>query len=158
MTRRWHSLSKRSIVLVDVCAELRAVLDPNVIVSALLAPSGTPAKVLRAWLDGDYELIVSPLLLAELIRVFDYPKLRSRISEIESQQFIELLKHQGEIVDDPDFSLPVHSSDPDDDYLISLAAATRSVVVCGDHHLLDLADRPPVHSPARFLELLFANR
>jgi len=78
---------------------LRAVLDPNVIVSALLAPSGTPAKVLRAWLDGDYELIASPLLIAELTRVFDYPKLRSRISETESRQFIELLKHQGEIVE-----------------------------------------------------------
>jgi len=113
--------------------------------------------VLRAWLDGDYELIASPLLLAELIRVFDYPKLRSRISETESQQFIELLKHQGQIVDDPDLSLPVHSSDPDDDYLIALATTTRSVVVSGDQHLLDLADRIPVHSPATFLELLIAD-
>lgn len=112
--------------------------------------------MLRAWLDGDYELIASPLLLAELTRVFDYPKLRSRISETESRQFIELLKHQGEIVEDPDLSLPVHSSDPDDDYLITLAATTRSVVVSGDHHLLDLADLLPVHSPAAFLELLIA--
>ena len=133
---------------------MRAVLDPNVIVSALLAPSGTPAKVLRAWLDGDYELIASPLLLAELTRVFDYPKLRSRISETESRQFIELLKHQGKIVEEPYLSLPVHSSDPDDDYLIALAAATRSVIVSGDHHLLDLADRLPIHSPAAFWKLL----
>jgi putative PIN family toxin of toxin-antitoxin system len=136
---------------------LRAVLDPNVIVSALLAPSGTPAKVLRAWLDGDYELIASPLLIAELTRVFDYPKLRSRISETESRQFIELLKHQGEIVEDAYLSLPVHSSDPDDDYLIALAATTRSVIVSGDHHLLDLADRLPVHSPAEFWKLLNAD-
>jgi putative PIN family toxin of toxin-antitoxin system len=150
-------VSKRSIVLVGVHAELRAVLDPNVIVSALLAPSGTPAKVLRAWLDGDYELIASPLLLAELIRVFDYPKLRSRISETESRQLIELLKHQGEIVADPDISLPVHSSDPDDDYLIALAASTRSVIVSGDHHLLNLANRLPVHSRAAFFELLLAD-
>jgi len=136
---------------------LRAVLDPNVIVSALLAPSGTPAKVLRAWLDGDYELIASPLLLAELTRVFDYPKLRSRISETESRQFIELLKHQGKIVEEPYLSLPVHSSDPDDDYLIALAAATRSVIVSGDHHLLDLADRLPIHSPAAFWKLLITD-
>jgi len=113
--------------------------------------------VLRAWLDGDYELIASPLLIAELTRVFDYPKLRSRISETESRQFIELLKHQGEIVEDPYLSLPVHSSDPDDDYLIALAAATRSVIVSGDHHLLDLADRLPVHSPAAFWKLLNAD-
>ncbi len=135
---------------------MRAVLDPNVIVSALLAPSGTPAKVLRAWFDGGYEIIVSPLLLAELTRVFDYPKLRLRISEAESRQFIDLVKHQGEIVDDPEISLSIRSSDPDDDYLIALAATTRSVIVSGDHHLLDLADRLPVHSPAAFLELLIA--
>lgn len=96
-------------------------------------------------------------MLAELARVFDYPKLRSRISESESRQFIELLKHQGEIVSDPEIPHPVHSSDPDDDYLIALAATTRSVIVSGDHHLLDLADRLPVHSPAAFLELLIAN-
>ena len=113
--------------------------------------------MLRAWLDGDYELIASPLLLAELTRIFDYPKLRSRISETESRQLIELLQHQGEIVNDPDLSLRIHSSDPDDDYLIALATATRSVIVSGDHHLLDLADRLPVHSPAAFLELLIAN-
>jgi len=89
-------------------------------------------------------------LLAAQTRVFDYPKLRSRISETESRQFIELLKHQGEIVDDPDLSLPVHPSVPDDDFLIALAATTRSVIVSGDHHFLDLADRLPVHSPPRF--------
>ncbi|MBW4079448.1 MAG: putative toxin-antitoxin system toxin component, PIN family [Acidobacteria bacterium] len=137
---------------------MRAVLDPNVIVSALLAPSGTPAKVLRAWLDGDYELIASPLLLEELTRVFNDPKIRSRISEAESRQFIDLLNHEGGIVDDPDLSLSVHSSDPDDDYLIALAATTRSVVVSGDHHLLDLAGQLPVHSPAAFLRLLTAER
>jgi putative PIN family toxin of toxin-antitoxin system len=136
---------------------LRVVLDPNVIVAALLAPTGTPAKVLRAWLDGHYELIASPLLLAELTRVFDYPKLRSRISETESRQFIELLKHQGEIVDDPDVTIPIQSSDPDDDYLIALAETTRSVVVSGDHHLLDLADHLPIHSPAAFCKLLIAD-
>jgi len=129
MTRQWLSPSKHSIVLVEVRAELRAVLDPNVIVSALLAPSGTPANVLRAWLDGDYELIASPLLLEELTRVFNYPKLRSLISETESRQFIDLIKHQGEFVDDPDIPLPVHSSDPDDDYLIALAAATGGTVI-----------------------------
>lgn len=110
--------------------------------------------MLGAWLHGDYELIASPLLLTELIRVFDYPKIRSRINEHESQQFIELLERHSEIVNDPELSLSVRSSDPDDDYLIALAATTRSVVVSGDHHLLDLADRLPIYSPAEFLELI----
>jgi uncharacterized protein len=133
---------------------LRAVLASNVIISALLAPAGSPAIVLRAWLDGGYELIASPLLLAELERALGYSKIRSRISEAESTQFIQLLGRQAEIVDDPDKPPPVQSSDPGDNYLIALAAATRSIIVSGDHHLLDLADRLPVYSPAAFLELL----
>ncbi len=60
---------------------MRAVLDPNVIMSAVLAPAGSPTKVLQGWLDGDFELVVSPLLLAELERAHGYPKLRKRVPE-----------------------------------------------------------------------------
>ncbi|MGH7722026.1 MAG: hypothetical protein ACRENL_04215 [Candidatus Dormibacteria bacterium] len=48
----------------------------------------------------------------------------------------------------------VTSADPDDDCLIALAQAAHAVIVSGDAHLLDLADRAPVHSPAGFLTLL----
>jgi len=56
---------------------VQAVLDPNVIISALLSPNGSPARVVQAWLDGGYELVVSPLLLGELDRALDHPKLTS---------------------------------------------------------------------------------
>lgn len=55
---------------------MRAVLDPNVLVSAVLSPRGAPADVLRAWHDGRFELVVSPHLLDGLERVLAYPKLR----------------------------------------------------------------------------------
>jgi predicted nucleic acid-binding protein len=47
---------------------VRAVLDTNVLISAFLSPQAAPARAIRAWLDGRFELIVSPLLLAELER------------------------------------------------------------------------------------------
>jgi predicted nucleic acid-binding protein len=47
---------------------VRAVLDPNVFISALLAPKGSPAHVFRGWVAGGFELVVSPPLLAELER------------------------------------------------------------------------------------------
>jgi predicted nucleic acid-binding protein len=47
---------------------------------------------------------------------------------------------------------PARSSDPDDDYLISLAAAHVAVLVSGDKHLLNLAAAIPVPSPRPFLE------
>ena len=61
-------------------------------ISALLSPTGVPAALLRRWLDGEFELIVSPLLLAELKRALAYPKLPSRVTEEEAKAFPDLLQ------------------------------------------------------------------
>jgi predicted nucleic acid-binding protein len=45
---------------------VRAVVDPNLLISALLSREGSPARVLRAWLEGAFELIVSEDLLGEI--------------------------------------------------------------------------------------------
>ena len=55
---------------------IRAVLDANVIVSAILNPNGTPAAILRAWRDEAFQLLVSDAILVELERVLLYPKLQ----------------------------------------------------------------------------------
>lgn len=133
---------------------MKAVLDPNVIISALISPRGSPAKVLQAWIDGTYELIASELLLVELERALAYPKLRQRIDAQEAAELIELLRRQADLVQDPDAPPAVLSPDPGDNYLIALAAAARAVIVSGDRHLLGLAEQLPVYSPASFLALL----
>ena len=51
-----------------------------------------PRYVLRAWLDGAFELIVSDELLAETERALSYPKLRKRVEPSEAIEFIELLR------------------------------------------------------------------
>ncbi len=137
---------------------MRAVLDPNVIISAVLSPSGSPAKVMRAWLDGAYELIVSPLLLEELERALGYPKLRARVTDAETQELLELLRRGGDVRDDPSGPPPVRSPDPGDDYLIALAAATQALIVSGDRHLLGLSESLPVYAPAAFLTLIEGDR
>ena len=133
---------------------MRAVLDPNVIVSAVLSRSGTPAKVLRAWLDGAYELVASSALLAELQRVLEYPKIASRVSPSEAAELLDLLRRQARLVADPESPPTVRSPDPGDDYLISLAEAAQAVIVSGDADLQGLADRAPVYTPAAFLAFL----
>jgi uncharacterized protein len=137
---------------------VRAVLDPNVIISAVLSPSGSPAKVMRAWLGGGYELIVSPLLLEELERALGYPKLRARVTETETQELLELLRGGAEVRDDPSGPPPVRSPDPGDDYLIALAAANQALIVSGDRHLLGLREALPVYGPAEFVALIEGNR
>jgi len=133
---------------------VRTVLDTNVIISALLSPEGSPARVLRAWQEGAFELIVSPLLLAEFERALTYPKLRRRIPPDEAVVAVEWLARSATVAQDPGGPRPVRSPDLGDDYLIALAAAQGALLVSGDDHLLGLASRLPIHSPAEFLDLL----
>ena len=51
---------------------MRAVLDPNVVISGLLSRDGSPAQTLLAWREGRFELVVSPLLLGELARALAF--------------------------------------------------------------------------------------
>ena len=130
----------------------RAVLDPNVLISALLSPSGSPAALVTRWLTGEFELVVSEKLLAELERALTYPKLRSRITYEEAAAFVDLLSRTATTVEDPGVS-PPRSRDPGDDYLLALAEASAATLVTGDHDLLALTALP-VRSPNAFLESL----
>lgn len=137
---------------------MRAVLDPNVIISALLSPSGTPARLLLAWLDGAFELVVSETLIAELERALAYPKLRDRIRAEDAAELIAVLSRSAATVEDPPEPAPARSPDPDDDYLVSLAQAASAVLVSDDKHLLGLKELIPVHAAGEFLTMLEPRR
>lgn len=135
---------------------MRAVLDPNIIISGLLSPNGSPARTLKAWQDGRFSLIVSPGLLAELERALAYPKLRKRIPENSADAVLHLLARGATIapaVADP----PPRSADRTDDYLLALAEQHRAVLVSGDSDLTDLASEFPVFTSAEFLDWLSRN-
>ena len=133
---------------------MRAVLDPNVIISATLSPGGSPTRVLHLWLDGAYEFVCSPLLLDELATALTYPKLRKHIDPDEADELLDLLRRTALSVDDPKTYEGVSSADPEDDYLIALAEKSRSVLVSGDRDLLALSEQIPVYSPRGFVDLL----
>lgn len=132
---------------------MRAVLDPNVIISAALSPAGSPARVLKAWLDGRLELVTSPKLIGELDRALAYPKLRKRIPEEDARALIRLIERGSVVRDDPE-DPPTISRDRGDDYLIALAKDNEAILVSGDADLLDLAPGLPVFSAAAFLDWL----
>ena len=132
---------------------MRAVLDPNILIAALLSPVGSPGQILSRWPAGEFELVVSDALLAELERALAYPKLRTRISASEAAEFVFLLEETAAFVADPDDPRR-RSTDPGDDYLVALAEHARAVLVSGDRHLLDLARDLPIRSAAEFLASL----
>jgi len=133
---------------------VRAVLDVNVFISAILSRRGTPARLLLAWQAGAFELIVSHALLAELRRALAYPKLVRLVAPADADAFVAWLTRSAVLVEDPSGPRPKRSMDPGDDYLVALAAAQRAILVSGDMDLTSLAPALPVLTPAEFLARL----
>ncbi len=129
---------------------MRAVVDVNVLVSAVLSAKGRSAEILRATRDGQFELIVSEKLLAELKRTLAYPKLRKRIPPEKAAAFIKWVRDHGTLTEDPASPPPVRSRDPGDDYLLALAISRSAYLVTGDDDLPVLSDEFPILPPAQF--------
>lgn len=133
----------------------RVVLDANVYVSALLAPAGSPGQILERWVGGHFDVIVSPLLLAELERALRRPKFKGSFPTVQIDALLGALSEEGIAATDPE-SEPGTTPDPGDDYLVSLARAVDAeCIVSGDTHLTQLVDaRPPILTPREFLTSL----
>lgn len=135
-----------------------AVLDANVVVSAILSPKGIPAKVLTAWREERFHLLSSAAILEEIERVLHYPKIvkRHRWPEECIQTFIEDLAYLA-IPTPGKLRLNVIKDDPADDrYLECAVEGEADYIVSGDRHLLDLQEYQGIQvlSPRAFLEAL----
>jgi putative PIN family toxin of toxin-antitoxin system len=130
----------------------RVVIDSNVLISARLSPRGAPGRLLAAWLDGRFELVVSPALLAELAGVLERPKFRRWLTADEARGFVQTVRTSATLIEDPP---PQQHSvrDPDDSYLLTLARSAKAdYLISGDGDLTSLHNpRPPVIMPADFL-------
>jgi len=128
----------------------RAVLDPGVLVSALITPTGRPAELLLSARAGGFDLVVSPLLLDELESVLLRKKFRRYVDLAGVAAYLDLLRREAQLAANPEAPPPIRCKDPDDDYLIALAHSQSAALVSADSDLLELADKIPVFSPAEF--------
>lgn len=131
---------------------IRAVLDTNVYVAALLSRQGAPARLVAALHEGLFDALTCPKQLAELTGVLARPRIARHVSTDTARDFVAWLERVAVTVPDPG-DVAALSPDPDDDYLIALALIGRArVIVSGDAHLLQLEDAsPPVIAPAEFV-------
>jgi putative PIN family toxin of toxin-antitoxin system len=129
---------------------VRAVVDVNVLISGVLSATGSPAEIVRASRDGQFELVVSDSLLAELERTLTYPKLRKRIPPEKAAAFVNWVRDNGSFAQDPASPPPIGSRDSGDDYLLALAIDRRAYLVTGDQDLLILSSDLPILTPAQF--------
>lgn len=133
---------------------IRAVLDTNVLISALLF-TGSPSRLVTAWQASRLRPIVSAEILEEYLRVLAYPKFHLSAAEIRGLIEEDVLPFVETVRMKPS---PVkHLRDPSDAKFISCAlAAGVRWLVSGDSDLLNLhrVESVEVVSVTRFLELL----
>lgn len=131
----------------------RVVIDPNVWVSGLINPYGTPARVIEAVMTRRCTAIVTRHLLGELTDVLARPKFRRWITTEDATAFVVALRHEGDLRPDP-ASTPGRVRDPDDDYLAALAETEGVEIVTGDAGLLEGDLTPPAITPRQLIDRL----
>lgn len=120
---------------------MRVILDTNIMLSALLSPLGTPAKLLDAWERKKFTLVACDALIAEFREVASRPFFRARLRASAAELLAAGIR---------DFSLfcadlPTGAAATDfpadrkDRYLLALAEASQAdFLVTGDKQLLSL--------------------
>lgn len=135
---------------------MKVVLDTNVLLSGLMVPEGTPGRIVAAWNEARFEVALSLEQLAEIGRVLEYPKIRSRLGWDDQQieLFIKQLYIRVEVIELGAVSAEV-PRDPDDaPILATLAAANADVLVTGDNDLLAVRGQYAIEPPAEFVRRL----
>ena len=137
----------------------RAVLDANVIISALIQPKDASGRIVASLLkESSFELIVSPAILAEVRRSLSYPKVRRYIKVSDND--LDLWVASLELIAQPvegNLRLNAVAEDPDDHkYIEAAVEGLAQFLVTGDRHLLSLTYYQDIRivTPGVFLDLL----
>ena len=137
---------------------IRAVLDANVFVSAIISPVGIPAQVLKAWRDEQFHLVLSQEILREIGRVLRYPKIakRHRWSERRLRVFVEDLSRLAILTPGVERLSVIKDDLSDNRYLECAVEGEADYIVSGDEHLLSVGNFQGIEilKPRAFLEVL----
>jgi len=136
---------------------VRALLDANVLISAVIRPLGTPGLVVAALLERDaFELVLSPGIVAEVEAALKLRKVRRYLREPdEALLWLADLAALADLADDTGRAKGV-CRDPGDDAVLSAAIEGRAdAIVTGDADLLVLVEHDGVAivAPRAFLDL-----
>lgn len=131
---------------------MKLVLDTNILVSALLSPTGTCDRLLLAASHHAYRPVLTAEILAEYQEVLSRPHLG--IQSATTQRLLNTLSDLAEVTAPP--LLMVRLPDPDDLIFLSAAMAAHCPLVTGNHRHFPaaLCHPVPILSPAHALTRL----
>jgi len=139
---------------------IRAVFDTNVFLRALINPHSRCGRLPDDFVD-DYELVLSPAIIREILEVLHRPRLRAKfpqITELNIARVIALFE-QATVVEPMD--VPCVSRDPADDKFLAcaqLAGAEYLVTEDKDLLVLEVYEGSRICQPAEFIEQVSALR
>lgn len=115
---------------------MNIILDTNVFVSGVFF-GGPPGRILKAWRDGDVQLVVSGEIFEEYQRVGR--RLAGQFPGVDLAPMLELLAVEAELTPARGLPEPV-CDDPDDDKFLACALSSKTrLIISGDRHLLKVS-------------------
>lgn len=109
---------------------MRAVLDSNVFLSAMISPHGAPDIIYRAWQAGKFEIVTSQVQLDEMRRASRYPKFKSILQPAKVGAMMNNLQHAIIL---RKVTISDEADDPNDSFLIAMAIIGKAdYLVTGD--------------------------
>lgn len=112
---------------------MRVVVDTNVLVSGIFF-AGTPGRILDASIDGQFELVASPEILEEYLRVVE--RLERQFPLLDARPILDLVVRGCHLVDPTPID-PSACDDPDDlKFLACALAGSSPCIISGDRALL----------------------
>lgn len=114
---------------------MRVVLDTNVFISGIFF-SGPPSKILEAWTNQSFQIVLSQQILGEYQRVGE--ALSSNFQTIDILPIIEMVTIHGDFIDTQGFNIPVCEDSDDNKFIECAAASNCRIIISGDKHLLKL--------------------
>ncbi|MCC6792578.1 MAG: putative toxin-antitoxin system toxin component, PIN family [Thermomicrobiales bacterium] len=127
--RRSKQISRKRGLKFGRLVVIRAVVDTNVWISAILNPWGTPAALIRAFSLGEFTVVTSNPLLVELADVLGRPRFRNKYG-VELSDIDELIGSIRSLAIVVDVTETMQlCRDPDDDVVIETAVVGRATVL-----------------------------
>ncbi len=138
---------------------MKAVIDTNVLISAVLSKTGVPAAILELWRNQSFIVATSETAILEAQRVLDDlgAKGKYNLPASEIAEIIRLLRKESQLVPGQVAVTETIPQDRTDEIFLAIALeADVDVIVSGDKHLLNLGKfkEIPILTPRQFLEIL----
>jgi uncharacterized protein len=138
---------------------ITAVLDSNLLLSGFVGfsrPPSLPGRLLRAWVAGHFELVISEEIFAEVARNIVKPYFLRRLGIQQIAEDLTRLATEARLTPIT-VTVAAVATHPEDDLILATAVSGGAAyLVTGDHQLLTLNRYQGVQivSPVGFLTLI----